>query len=672
MRYQQITSIQVEPFSSSTKLPSLDTMKRSLNGFTSNVILIFILTSQLTVLSHCSHITTMISTIVASTQSSHQSPANLNDNYSTDSSTFSRPALADNTLELAENSSRSSSNHAHERTNTENVSEVSPTTTIKPAGLSEYELSTGSISELIDDNYLAADPEVHDVSQPPEISVTKVEDISVSDINSLLMSKAHSVASKSKRQAYSFSEASDWWTKLSSKNFNTNKGSKSDTRGLEKPKSPSKVGKGGVQHSTTKTSSYGEPAYKRTVYKEQPLSQNAILTIRNQLAAIRGKHKILVTRSVRQLQQLDTKLIESYKLCLKKKMPLYAGMLYRTRDFVVRMAKDVKHEREVLEAMTRQVQNVLRQKMTNRTLVRDYNRLVSTTTETSPIEDFQRIAPVKIITTTKITTSMIRTKKDSSLQQIEDSTQQADSTVTEQSMPDSTFVPSNLSRSPTATGKKNWYGGRQKPSGQHHKGSPNSTADSSSSIKSTKQHNRDKPEPGNSAKRLKPQIKYTVNVNEVNLKRELNKIQALIDRINGSSYELGAVVDDIVHLFKLTNSDFTYRKGSSLTGKMGKIDKMYYSQAADDSAGGTAEQKRMRKMLRSPIRIFFDKYARAPGGQPDTVVLSNRNSTTYEANNSEISTASLPEMKPLFDASSSIYTEPTDHELGFDVTSNGE
>lgn len=651
MKQQLVTSISMEPQASTLKPTSPCSIKLAMVRFASNVILIFILISQLTLLAHCSHITTLISSIVAPTPTSQQPPANSID-HTSDFTSLNRLGAPADRFEFVTDVTKILPNH--DRNNTENPLDLETSTTArtKPFGLNEAESSTGSISELIDDNYLAAaDPDAHEVSSPPEVSVTKVDDFSVAEIGSILAAKAHNAAPKSKRQAYSFSEASDWWTKLSSKNFNAGKTSKSDTKNspAEKPRSPSK----GASNAPKKTISQNDLASDgtRTVYKEQPLSQNAILTIRNQLKAIRGKHKVLVTRSVRQLQQLDTKLIDSYKLCLKKKMPLYAGMLYRTRDFVVRMAKEVKHEREVLEAMTRQVQNVLRQKMTNRTLVRDYNRIVSTSTEASLLNDTSRVNQVKIVTT-RITTT--RTKKESP-SQVEDSTQQVDSTVTEQST-DSTYVP------PTTTGKKNWYGGKQKPSGQHHKGSSNFTTDPPSGTKS-KQQTRDRVEP---AKKFKP-IKYTVSVNEVNLKKELNKIQALIDRINGSSHELTAVVDDIVHLFKLSNYDFTYRKGSSLTGKMSKIDKMYYSQLTEES-GGTAEQKRMRKMLRSPIRVFFEKYGKQPGGHPDSVVL-NSNSTSV-TNNSE--TPNLPEMKPLFDASSTVYTEPTDQELGFDVASNVE
>lgn len=654
MKHQLVTSISMEPQASTLKLTSPYSTRLTLVRFASNVILIFILISQLTLLAHCSHITTLISSIVAPTPTSQQLPANTID-HTSDVTSLNRLGAPIDRFEFVTAMTKILPNHPNDRNSTENPLDLETYTAArtKPSSLGEAESSTGSISELVDDNYLAAaDLDGHEVSSAPEVSVTKVDDFSVAEIGSILASKAHYAAPKSKRQAYSFSEASDWWTKLSSKNFNTGKTSKSDTKNssAEKPRSPSKGG----SNSSKKTSSQNDPASDgpRTLYKEQPLSQNAILTIRNQLKAIRGKHKVLVTRSVRQLQQLDTKLIDSYKLCLKKKMPLYAGMLYRTRDFVVRMAREVKHEREVLDAMTRQVQNVLRQKMANRTLVRDYKRIAATSTEASLLnDDASRVNQVKIVTT-KITTT--RTKKDSSTQ-VEDSTQQVDSTVTEQST-DSTYVP------PTTAGKKNWYGGKQKPSGQHHKGSANSTTDSPSGSKS-RPLTREKVEP---AKKSKP-IKYTVSVNEVNLKKELNKIQALIDRINGSSYELTAVADDIVHLFKLSNYDFAYKKGSSLTGKMNKIDKMYYSQLTEES-GGTAEQKRMRKMLRSPMRVFFERYGKQPGGHPDSVLL-NSNSTSV-TNNGE--TPNLPEMKPLFDATSTVYTEPTDQELGFDVVPNVE
>lgn len=683
-----ITSIPMEiAHSSLLKLTSPGTMKaQQMIRFTSNqVILIFILINQLTILSHCSHITTMISTIVASPAQNSQRPPNANSqndnihNHSVDGIVFNKlamPVVDGAVLIATTNSIRRSRIPMLDRNNTESslVSEATDTTITKPISsfLGEAESSTGSISDLVDDNYLAAatNSDDRDVSSSPyEITVTKVDDISASDISHLLGAKAQYAALKSKRQAHSFAEASDWWTKLASKSSIAGKTSKSSNTKNSLPSPgksqyPTKVE--APPNSAKKTGSKNELAFNNrpSIYKEQPLNQNVILTIRNQLTAIRGKHKVLVTRSVRQLQQLDTKLIDSYKLCLKKKMPLYAGMLYRTRDFVVKMAKEVKQERQVLEAMTKQVQNVLRQKVTNKTLVKEYNRLVATSTESSFVDDVQRVTPVKIVATKSITSS--RTKKETSSQS-EDSAQQTDNSVTEQST-NPTFVPQDISM--TTTAKKNWFGGRQKgTSNQSNKSFSNSTTNSILTATKSKHTNSEKMDSTTkSAKRLKPRIKYTVSVNEVNLKKELNKIQALIDRINGSSYELSTVVDDINHLFKLGNSDFSYKKGSSLTGKMIKIDKMYYSQSMDES-GAQTELKRMRKMFRSPARIFFEKYGKFPEPHPDTVTLNHVNNSTNLTNNSD---TNLPEMKPLFDASSMIYTEPTDHELGFDLTSNGQ
>lgn len=614
----------------------------------------------------------MISSIVEATPTSQQQQrSNLNEQSKTSAVNKLLTTLAPVTNnEFEPISTMKSRNYTTERYSTDNtpVSDAIDSTTSSKLSISrEEESSTGGIAEFIDNNYLSAGLENQDSSPAPELAVTKVEDASLSEIDYLLASKANSLGTKSKRQAYHMAEAADWWTKLSSKRSNTGKAAqpvpadtKSSSSGAEKRRTVSK----GVIQSTKKTDPHNDPSAsgKRTVYKEQPLSQNAILTIRNQLAAIRGKHRVLVTKSIRQLQQLDTKLIDSYKLCLKKKMPLYAGMLYRTRDFVVKMAKEVKHERKVLEAMTKQVQNVLRQKMTNRTLVKEYNRLVYALNDpTRATNESQKITTIRVGSSK---TTFPRVKQEGS-PPTEDGLQQPENAVTEQQT-EQTNVP--YINSPATIGRKNSYGSKSKTSGQHFKSSFNSTTDFSSNNKS-KQQTRDKQE----TKKSKPSIRYTVSVDEVNLKKELNKIQALIDRINGSSYELNSVADDIVRLFKLNNSDFTYKKGSSLTGKMSKLDKMYYSQTLDEISG-TAEQRRMRKMFRSPARVFLEKYGKLSMNNSGSVI-PNNDSTNVTNTSGTIynqSTTSLPEMKPLFDAASLVYTESTDQDLGFDVPSNGE
>lgn len=469
---------------------------------------------------------------------------------------------------------------------------------------SEFESSSvAAIAELIDGNYL----EGRDVTQISSASEETGQ--TDGDINSLETKIQQ--PSKYRRQA-----TADWWTKISTSNSNTkyqapptnNKPiskSSSSIDGTTKIQSP--------QLSTTRKSFYiGDLSIKPTVYREQPLNQNAILTIRNQLAAIRSKHKVLVTKSMQQLQQLDNKLIDSYKLCFKKKMPFYAGMLYRTRDFVTKMAKEVKHERKVLEAMTKQVQGVLREKMLNRTLVREYNNLLAPPTKISDwSEDSHQL--------NKLTPTKSKVIKENTSQ------------VQQQAKANSISVSQEPSFEDSQQGRKQFGHEREFVT-----------------------------------KRPPKPTKYTVSVNEVNLKKELNKIQSLIDRINVSSHDLSAVVDDIIYLFKLT-SDHSNKK---VFYSVDKPNKMYNQTTTDTTLmyNGSPERKRARKMFKSPIKVFLEKFGKLT--MDNMIVNNGSNNSAVEPGPGEAinypAMNSLPDVKPLFEPSSLTYSEPSDQDLGFD------
>lgn len=548
-------------------------------------------------------------------------------------------------------------------------------------------------------------------SQIPDF--TKSEDFNSMDENSIT-TKVHYFVPKSKRQALHSQQGTtnlDWWSKISKPNSNSKQHSIKTTQTsvfvdekgpnqLEhrQEKAPRKrpptnnshrhnqqnhvqhspAGKGVGRGVGTKKVSEGPEINPRSVYKEQPMNQNAILTLKNQLAAIRGKHKQLVSTSVIQLQQLDNKLIESYKLCFKKKMPLYAGMLYRTRDFVVRMAKDVKHESKVLEAMTKQVQNVLRQRMSNKTLIGEYNQLVAKSTESNPsqqqqqqqqhiVTSFESVQiqndqqSIKVISTNKIGSSSIKVKKESPFEQFDSPHYIQDNTL------------SQTNEAPQI-GKKIRTGTKW----------PIVASKSPSTDPSVVKLNVPEHDTKNLAATKKPKLKYTVSVNEVNLRKELNKIQALIDRINGSTYEISAVVDDIVRLFKLTSE----KKSFSFSSKTSKMDKTHTahsddfnrSQQQNDLTATTIStsghqqmaQKRNKKMLKSPIRVFLERYGKLTMGNLD---IPNNNSTVAMSDSENLTNIMMrqPDFKPLFESTNLNYSESLDLDTGFDyITTENE
>lgn len=543
-------------------------------------------------------------------------------------------------------------------------------------------------------------------SQIPDF--TKSEDFNSMDENSIT-TKVHYSVPKSKRQALHSQQGAsnlDWWSKISklpnSKSkqhsvkttqtsvFVDGKGHNQLEHRQEKVsrKRPptnnnhqqhnqhSPTVKGVGRGVGTKKPNEGSEIIPRSVYKEQPMNQNAILTLKNQLAAIRGKHKQLATTSVGQLQQLDNKLIESYKLCFKKKMPLYAGMLYRTRDFVVRMAKDVKHESKVLEAMTKQVQNVLRQRMTNRTLIKEYNQLIAKSIEFNPLQQqqqqehtitsFERVQiqndqqSIKVISTNKIGSGSIKVKKESSFEQSDLPQYVQDNTLSQTS-------------EVSQIGKQIRIGTK----------GPLVASKSPSTNQTGEKHNVSEHDTKNLTATKKPKLKYTVSVNEVNLKKELNKIQALIDRVNGSTNEISAVVDDIVRLFKLTSE----KKSFSFSSKTNKIDKIHTAHSDDlngsqqnditvttttTSSHQQMAQKRNRKMLKSPIRVFLEKYGKLTMGNLE---IPNNNSTVTLSNSENLTSMMMrqPDFKPLFESTNLNYSESLDVDTGFDyITTENE
>jgi len=529
------------------------------------------------------------------------------------------------------------------------------------------------------DNYLETGLVDAHLSQSPDFMLARLEGPEVSDINTIA-SKIAPLNLKFRREAVpSQSSSTDWWMRIAPKQASKKSEPKATTLSKQHPE-PERPRRRPTDDSSRK-GDHGEleptkSTQGATVYREQPLNQNALITIRNQLAAIRGKHKLLITRSMRQLQQLDQKLIDSYKLCLKKKMPLYAGLLYRTRDFVVKMAKEAKHERKVLEAMTKQVQGVLRQKMSNRTLVREYNRLMATDS-TEPSRQSGSLEESNVyqkVQSTKIFSTRIKKESDSLQQQLESDVIPQ---VSEAVVLGSTVAP----HATIATNKKPWRGTRWPISrGKNdvqtklgHNSTPrlSPTAKEQNYGKGTK-HGGQEREVETATKADKP-VKYVVNVNEVKLKKELRKIQALIDRINGSCYELTAVVDDITYLFKLTNQDSLQRKNHTVSGKASKIDKVSGQQLAETNGPQylIIDQKRAKKMFRSPIRVFLEKYGRLT--MPTTIENNSDNSTSSNGSTgpTNYSAMDLAETKPLFEPSSLIYSEPTDPDLGFDPATPG-
>ena len=109
----------------------------------------------------------------------------------------------------------------------------------------------------------------------------------------------------------------------------------------------------------------------------------------------------------------------------------------------------------------------------------------------------------------------------------------------------------------------------------------------------------------------------------MNLRKQLARAQALVDRINGSYYELMSVIDDITYLFKLGATAPKARPGK-FRFEQHPVGQMLMAAGPDSNELATSmvqaeRQRRLRKMFKSPIAVFLDKYGVPPTGNFENV-----------------------------------------------------
>lgn len=359
------------------------------------------------------------------------------------------------------------------------------------------ELSTESMLELTDSDFLA-------LPDSPETSKANWKIISAMQ-TSQPPSETHSlpITTVYTNRPKQSSNSDDWWHQI-----------KLDDRSDVKQKEANKPKKQQKNPSQGISGRNRNRKYKPPVYVEQPLSQNVIMTSRNQLIAIREQHRLLTTKAVDRLVSLDDKLVEGYRTCFKRDMPFHAGLLYRARDYVIKLGRDVKQQRLNLEGWTKRTQKVLKQSVRNSTLVKEYNNLLRKQALLSSKQSNQSYESYKL---SDRSGWMI---PNLNLQSAEFTQNQIDQTELE----------------PAYKYPKN-----QK-------------------IKNRKRLmnllvNRDKQamksfDVDTEWVYREPKLMYTVNINEVNLRKDLQKSQELIDQIDKAYYEIGEIVDDILMLMK--------------------------------------------------------------------------------------------------------------------------
>lgn len=352
------------------------------------------------------------------------------------------------------------------------------------SAISSDELSTESLLELIEGNFLSK----------PDKNVKKVN-------------TQQQQTGQAARVVASNSAPGDWWNKL---------GSTNSYKGMDKTISNNKNKPNRVK------------VYRPPVYVEQPSNQNAIMTARENLNAIKRQHRLLVTRGVDELVRLDSKLVEGFKICMSNDMPLYGSMLYRTRDYVTKLGRDIKQQRLVLESWAKKAQITLKDTMKNKTMVKNYNKMLAKQQRERENDKQQSTILYKLYddiskTTTTTTPKIMSDHKGFS--------KQAHEPLEYSTFSESLSYPMAYSRK-----------------GFNFKRNSKYNPTKSSSLKMLllqEQQKRLNTEPQIEWIYQAPKLRYPVTIYEINLRRDLQKSQELLDKIDQVSRDLTDIVDDI-------------------------------------------------------------------------------------------------------------------------------
>lgn len=316
-----------------------------------------------------------------------------------------------------------------------------------------------------------------------------------------------------------------------------------------------------------------ENSYGKSKREDQPKKMNktmkAINNLDNEWSLVKQKQNTITNVSMQQLKTLDAKLISTYRQCQKRRLFFFGGMLYRSRDFVVRLYKDAKLERKTLETMAKQVETNRKKLMTDNDI---------------------HLAPLAMDANAKVFID----NDDSNRQE----TTNNNIIISGDNKSDS-IVSDNKSKnkrhtSPGVTIKQesHVYSRTSISTVAIVKNVNPSEKLSSASIVAPKEALKS---------RAKPRNVYIVA--DPKLRRQLEHAQSLIDRIQNSSTELTSIVDDMIFVFRLDGyeKNATKNKGAS---------------SNQTTSGSNNKNKRNKSTTyKSPIKAFMERYGdifRAP------------------------------------------------------------
>lgn len=288
--------------------------------------------------------------------------------------------------------------------------------------------------------------------------------------------------------------------------------------------------------------------------KQQTNQQKSLATVNNlnyQWTSIKQKQRTLATVSMQELKVLDAKLIKTYRQCQKRRLYFFGGMLYRTRDFVVRLYKDAKSERKFLETIAKQVDTTMKQLMTDNNissadLTMEYKLNQTDENNRQQQQPFQN------------NTSLGDKEQDS----------KSDNNGDSKSINKRPMVSGGVL---TSVKQQESYIYSKTSNVQNAEDSPVVVVRSSSY----------------GAKEANNKSTKNVHISDIKMRRQLDHAQSLIDRIHRSSTELTSIVDDIIFVFRLDGNR--------------NREKVSFEQASDS-------KNRRRSTFKSPIKVFMERY----------------------------------------------------------------
>lgn len=245
-------------------------------------------------------------------------------------------------------------------------------------------------------------------------------------------------------------------------------------------------------------------------------SPSLIYRYKNQINLMKTHKKALATKSVKELENLDKRLLDSTKLTKQKQLPWLSGLLYSSRNYVLRMGREIKAQKTSLDRLIKESESFVQENLKNSTLAKEYRKYSS-----------------------------------------EEPTTQAPTTI--QTLPTTTIRSYQEVKGAGIKGKWNNYGEKGTKSAKGKRDAPNEDV----KLKNLKAKFDSKSKLLNLKKKNVTMI--AIDSREIDLRKELIRSDALQRRIERSSKEILKVTEDIAHAYNLNLNSASSSSGDKLS-----------------------------------------------------------------------------------------------------------